>query len=177
MTNRLSGTPCKGCRRAISNQAKMLKYVNTDIVFQEIPDEVTLAINISNCPCHCPGCHSPFLWKDVGEPLNADALEKMIGEYGKEITCVSFMGGDAEPESINQLAVYIHRQHPTFKVGWYSGKIRIPECVNKNDFDYLKIGPFLRHLGPLKSKTTNQRMYKKSSNGQFIDITKRFWMH
>ena len=25
----------------------MLKYVNTDIVFQEIPDEVTLAVNIS----------------------------------------------------------------------------------------------------------------------------------
>ena len=35
----------------------MLKYVNTGIVFQEIPDEVTLAINISGCPCHCPGCH------------------------------------------------------------------------------------------------------------------------
>ncbi|MDY4952735.1 MAG: anaerobic ribonucleoside-triphosphate reductase activating protein, partial [Prevotella sp.] len=25
----------------------MLKYVNTSIVFQEVPDEVTLAINIS----------------------------------------------------------------------------------------------------------------------------------
>lgn len=31
----------------------MLKYVNTGIVFQEIPDETTLAINISNCPCAC----------------------------------------------------------------------------------------------------------------------------
>ena len=40
----------------------MLKYVNTDIVFQEIPDEVTLAVNISNCPCRCPGCHSQYLW-------------------------------------------------------------------------------------------------------------------
>ena len=29
----------------------MLKYVDTDIVFQEFPDEVTLAINLSNCPC------------------------------------------------------------------------------------------------------------------------------
>ena len=28
----------------------MLKYANFDIVFQEVPDEVTLAINISNCP-------------------------------------------------------------------------------------------------------------------------------
>ena len=40
----------------------MLKYVNCGIVFQEIPDEVTLSINISNCPCHCPGCHSNYLW-------------------------------------------------------------------------------------------------------------------
>ena len=39
----------------------MLKYVNTGVVFQEIPDEVTLAINISNCPCHCPGCHSHYV--------------------------------------------------------------------------------------------------------------------
>lgn len=47
----------------------MLKYVNTGVVFQEIPDEVTLAVNISNCPCRCPGCHSRYLWGDVGEPL------------------------------------------------------------------------------------------------------------
>ena len=44
----------------------MLKYVNTGVVFQEIPDEVTLAINISNCPCRCPGCHSHYLWEDIG---------------------------------------------------------------------------------------------------------------
>ena len=28
----------------------MLKYTNHDIVFQEFPDEVTLAINLSLCP-------------------------------------------------------------------------------------------------------------------------------
>ena len=47
----------------------MIKYVNTEVVFQEIPDETTLAINISGCPCHCPGCHSSYLWEDVGTPL------------------------------------------------------------------------------------------------------------
>ena len=36
----------------------MLKYVNHDIVFQEFPDEVTLAINLSCCPNGCTGCHS-----------------------------------------------------------------------------------------------------------------------
>ena len=44
----------------------MLKYVNYDIVFQEFPDEVTLAINLSLCPVCCPGCHSQFLQTDVG---------------------------------------------------------------------------------------------------------------
>ena len=38
----------------------MLKYANFDIVFQEVPDEVTLAINISNCPNQCVGCHSKY---------------------------------------------------------------------------------------------------------------------
>ena len=39
----------------------MLKYAGYDIVFQEIPDEVTLALNLSGCPNGCPGCHSPHL--------------------------------------------------------------------------------------------------------------------
>ena len=54
----------------------MLKYTNTDIVFQEIPDEVTLAVNLSGCPCHCPGCHSQYLWGDEGEPLTDERAEK-----------------------------------------------------------------------------------------------------
>ena len=33
------------------SQIVMLRYINTDIVFQEFPDEVTRAINISGCPC------------------------------------------------------------------------------------------------------------------------------
>ena len=64
----------------------MLKYVNTGIVFQEIPDEVTLAINISNCPCHCPGCHSHYLWDDIGLPLDTDAIDAFIENVGKEYT-------------------------------------------------------------------------------------------
>lgn len=45
----------------------MLKYVDARVVFQEIPDEITLAINISNCPCHCKGCHSQYLAEDIGK--------------------------------------------------------------------------------------------------------------
>ena len=153
----------------------MLKYVNTGIVFQEIPDEVTLAINISNCPCRCPGCHSHYLWEDIGLPLNADAIDDFINQYGDDITCIAFMGGDGDPRGVNQLAQYIHEEHPQFKVAWYSGRIRIPSGIKKKEFDYIKLGPFIRHLGPLKQPTTNQRLYRQNEQGAFEDITSRFW--
>ena len=56
----------------------MLKYYNTMVVFREIPDEITLAINITNCPCHCKGCHSQFLWEDTGTPLTFNEVENLI---------------------------------------------------------------------------------------------------
>ena len=139
----------------------MLKYVNTGIVFQEIPDEVTLAINISNCPCHCPGCHSKYLWEDIGLPLNVEAIDDFVQTYGTDITCIAFMGGDADAKGVAMLAQYIREEHPNFKVAWYSGRLRIPSSVDKSNFDYIKIGPYIRHLGPLKQPTT--------------DITSRFW--
>lgn len=153
----------------------MLKYVNTGIVFQEIPDEVTLAINISNCPCHCPGCHSKYLWEDIGLPLNVEAIDDFVETYGTDITCIAFMGGDADAKGVAMLAQYIREEHPNFKVAWYSGRLRIPASVDKSIFDYIKIGPYIRHLGPLKQPTTNQRLYRQRDDGSFEDITYRFW--
>ena len=43
------------------------------------------------------------------------------------------------------------------------------------DFDYIKVGPYIKHLGPLKSATTNQRLYRRTLDGDFEDITYRFW--
>lgn len=152
----------------------MLKYVNTGVVFQEIPDEVTLSINISNCPCHCPGCHSQYLWGGIGMPLTPDVIDTLIATYGTDITCVCFMGGDAEPLYVCELAAYIKDNYPSLCVGWYSGRSRIPSAVDINLFKYIKIGPYLAHLGPLKSPKTNQHLYK-IVNGNKEDITKRFW--
>lgn len=151
-----------------------MKFVNTDIVFQEVPDEVSLAINISNCPCHCPGCHSSYLWKDIGEPLTTEALDKLIARSGGDITCVAFMGGDAEPDEVNRLAQYIHQEHAPLKVAWYTGRTLLSRLVDRRNFDYIKIGPYIRHLGPLNKRTTNQRMYR-IDNGNMVDITLRFW--
>ncbi len=153
----------------------MLKYADYDIVFQEIPDEVTLAINISNCPNHCEGCHSPYLMKDVGEALDEAALDALLEKYGRTITCVCFMGGDAEPFSVAALAKYLkNRNSGKIKVGWYSGKNQLPESFPLIDFDFVKIGRYMAEFGPLKSTTTNQRLYK-IEGCEMVDITDRFW--
>ena len=153
----------------------MLKYVNTGVVFQEIPDEVTLAVNISNCPCRCPGCHIKYLWEDIGTPLTAIEVGQMGSHYGDDITCIALLGGDSEPQYVNTLARYIHREFPNLKVAWYSGRQRIPSYIRKSDFDYIKVGPYIAHLGCLKDSTTNQRLYKKAAGDDFTDVTPRFW--
>lgn len=152
----------------------MLKYVNTDIVFQEFPDEVTLAINISGCPCRCPGCHSAFLWRDEGMELTPESLVALIAKEQKEITCVGFMGGDADPLYINELAKYIKERYKGMRVGWYSGRTVLSPTIDLSYFDYVKIGPYIKHLGGLDSEKTNQKMYKVQQNKNLQDITYRF---
>lgn len=153
----------------------MLKFVNTGVVFQEIPDETTLSVNISRCPCHCPGCHSSYLAEDIGEPLDEAAIDSFVSEFGADITCIAFMGGDAEPETIDSLAQYIRKRHPRYRVAWYSGRIRISPRISRQHFDYIKIGPYIAHLGSLTKPTTNQRLYKVVPDGELTDITARFW--
>ena len=63
----------------------MLRLASFDVVFQEIPGEVTLALNLSGCPNRCAGCHSPHLWEEVGEPLDDNLLNSLLSGYGNAI--------------------------------------------------------------------------------------------
>ena len=82
----------------------MIRYHNFDIVFAEIPCETTLAINITNCPNRCRGCHSLHLQADMGRVLDEAELCGILARYGRSVTCVCFMGGDAAPHEIAALA-------------------------------------------------------------------------
>lgn len=157
----------------------MLKYVNTMVTFSEVPNEISLCIEISNCPCHCGGCHSSYLAKDIGEELNIDSLYELISS-NKGITCVCLMGGDSNPEYINILGKTIKKHH--LKSAWYSGRQELSKEINLKNFDYVKLGPYIEELGPLNSKTTNQRFYEVVQiyyeDGTFgyelIDVTYKF---
>ena len=154
----------------------MLKYKETQVVFQEIPDEITLAINITGCQIQCPECHSKHLWEDIGTELSPDILNSLITK-NKGITCICFMGGDHAPLDILDMAKWLYNEYP-LKIAWYSGNNTIQNCILKHleYFDYIKIGNFNPEFGPLNNPKTNQKLYKilKGTN-ELLDITYRFW--
>ena len=148
----------------------MLKCYSFDIVCQEIPDEISLAVNISGCPNRCPGCHSPWLWEDEGEEMADAMLKNLIGRYSVAITCFCFMGGDADHAEIERMARVVKENFPHLKTAWYSGKENIPVGFDLSVLDYIKIGPYVEALGGLKSKTTNQVLYRIHPDGTLEKI-------
>lgn len=146
-----------------------MKYTDALVTFREFPDEVSLCINISNCPNHCIGCHTPKLREDIGIPLDTFNLQHLI-ENNKGITCIGFMGGDADIGELNALASFVKYNYK-LKVGWYSGQDIIDRRINILLFDYIKIGHYDSNKGPLDNPNTNQRLYKISHE----DITYKFW--
>jgi anaerobic ribonucleoside-triphosphate reductase activating protein len=160
----------------------MLKFLNTQVTFSEVPDEISLCIEISGCKLRCPGCHSPHLQEDIGERLTPEVLDKLI-ESNKGITCVCFMGEGGRLFDIAYFSELVHLKHD-LKTALYTGLDfhldTMTECVSRPiacEFDYVKTGPYIEALGPLNKKTTNQRMYKKVSDKpvKFEDITYKFW--
>lgn len=159
----------------------MLKYVDTDVTFQEVPGETTLCINISNCPCHCKGCHSSYLAEDIGTPLDEDSLVELLLN-NKGITCIAFMGGDSDPEYINWLASIMRDMNDSepgnwadVKIAWYSGRQELSDKINLKYFDFIKLGPYSQNRGGLDKPTTNQVFYRvEHPDGKLIDETYKF---
>lgn len=152
----------------------MLRYSSYDIVFQEIPGEVTLAVNLSGCPNRCPGCHSPWLQEDGGEALDDVSLSRLLEQYGNAVTCLCFMGGDANPTAVEQLAQRVRQQtQGVLKTAWYSGRVELPASLSLQSFDFIKTGPYIEKLGGLDCPTTNQRFYRIEGE-QLIDNTHLF---
>ena len=152
----------------------MIKYIPqaTSVVLEEIPGKVSLAVDVSNCPLNCPGCHSPFLQKNIGEELTTSAIDEMIADnFG--VNCFLFFGEGQDDGSFLDLAWHIRDNYPEMSIALYSGRSEVPSTYWRV-FDYIKVGPYIERLGPLNSPTTNQRLYKVES-GRRVDITPQFW--
>lgn len=148
----------------------MLKYIPslTDTVIEEIPRRVTLAVEITNCRGNCPGCHSPFLRRDIGEELTEQIIDALIADnFG--INCFLFLGEGSDPDALLHLARHIKSAHPGMETAVYSGREHVEDTFFEV-FDYVKVGPYVESLGPLNKDTTNQRLYYHRQ-----DITSYFW--
>lgn len=145
----------------------MLKYANYDVVFQEVPEEVSLAIAISGCKLRCKGCHSRYLWEDRGEPLDVETLCGLLNQHNG-ITCVLLLGGEHDIDTLTELFMYAHKR---VKTAWYCGLDMIPkDKLGILDYlDFCKLGHYDIELGGLDSPTTNQRLYQYSK--VFSDCT------
>lgn len=158
----------------------MIKYKDTYVVFEEIPDKITLAINITNCQNRCVGCHSPELRCDIGTELTNEEIDKLIKE-NDGVNCVCLMGEGNDYERVAEIGSYIIEKYPNIETAVYSGR----EEVDKRYlgcFDYIKIGPYKEEFGPLNSRMTNQRLLHYNIPRSWIasawfmeDITYKFW--
>ena len=125
---------------------------------QEVPNEVSLAINISGCPYKCPECHSKYLWDYNGEYLS-DRFKQLVEMYNDMITCVCFMGGD---QNSKELLNYIRFcKQNNIKTCLYTGCDSLDKLDNHllMNLDYVKIGRYINELGGLDHETTNQKFY------------------
>ena len=148
----------------------MLKVFDSAVTMSEFPDEITLCVNISNCPGTCEECSEPWLREDVGEELTEEKIDSLIAEH-PGITVFGLMGGDSDHKDVIRIANYVHRAHPGMKVGMYSGR----DFINlelAQVLDLYKIGRWIppkgdksewlkKSWGPLQFPNSNQLLFEK----------------
>lgn len=145
----------------------MLKYTTTMITFEEIPDRVSLSVNISNCLGTCPECHTPELRLNIGTELTKEEIDRLMNK-NSGVNCFLFLGEGQDHELLLELSDYIHSVY-NIETALYSGRAEVePDIYDK--FDFVKVGPYIGEYGPLNKETTNQRLYYKGT-----DITYKFW--
>ncbi len=139
-----------------------MRYSDIQIVLQEVPGEISICFNITGCPLHCDGCHSPYLWKeDSGELLTENKYLNVLKKYQKMASTVLFMGGEwHEKELENFLSI---AQKMNFSTCLYTGLEDVSPRI-KSKLTWLKTGAWKQNLGGLESPKTNQRFTEIKTN-------------
>lgn len=134
-----------------------MKYLTKQVVFQEVPDEITLSYLITGCELGCPGCHSKDAQNSgAGKDLTLEVLTSDLVKYKNWISCVCFMGGEWEPETLSKFLKLIKLNG--LKTSLYTGQESISSIL-LHELDYLKTGKYISRLGGLDSPETNQKLY------------------
>lgn len=133
------------------------------VVLQEVPDEISLALSISGCNLNCKGCHSSETFDPkFGEELTLSKLAQMI-DHQKYITCVLFYGGEWLIEELEVFIDYVKSRN--LKVCLFTGRnLEYFSVEFLSKLDFIKVGRYKENLGGLKSEQTNQKFIKLPQN-------------
>lgn len=132
----------------------MLRFTEEQIVFQEVPGEVSLAFTIAGCPLGCKGCHSSYSWRpDIGCLLTSEYFSHRLQSYQGLISCVLFLGGEWQGQHL--LALLTLARSAGLNTCLYTGLDDVAPSL-KQQLTYLKTGRWLAERGGLTSQTTNQ---------------------
>lgn len=141
---------------------KQFNSFTPQVIFQEVPDEVSLAFTISGCPLRCEGCHSYDTWDAAqGDALTFERFAGYLKLYEGMITCVLFFGGEWNAAELTKLLAYAKKLG--LKTCLYSGMAKIPRRISEH-LTYLKTGCWQPRLGGLDNKNTNQRFIQVETN-------------
>ncbi|PKH88249.1 anaerobic ribonucleoside-triphosphate reductase activating protein [Colwellia sp. Bg11-28] len=128
--------------------------ITPSVVFQEVPNEISLCFSITGCKVGCKGCHSTELWhEDNGIPLSNTSFTQWLKKYQGLISCVVFFGGEWQPNALIE-KLLIAKNHG-LKTCLYSGEKHINIIISQH-LNFLKTGAWHETLGGLDSPTTNQ---------------------
>lgn len=150
----------------------MLTFTDYEIDLRSIPGEICLTFYVCDCPCHCQGCSSPWLWHRGQYELAAETLQKGLIKY-PYVSCILLMGGDNDYDACMKLADFAEKELHVL-AAMYSGAQYVDAAIMRH-FSYFKLGPWIETLGPLNCSTTNQVLWKRVGESSFTNITHLFW--
>lgn len=139
-----------------------MNYSDIEIVFQEVPGEISICFTITGCKLQCKGCHSPHLWKEEnGKELTLDKYLEILNKYNGFASCVLFMGGEwFLPELMTYLKI---AKEKGFKTCLYTGETKVVQKL-LSELTWLKTEPWIQNLGGLESEFTNQKFIEIKTN-------------
>lgn len=149
-----------------------MRYSSPQVVFTEVPSEITLALSISGCPLRCKGCHSKHTYNlKYGDELDQEELSRLILKH-RHITCVLFYGGEWLTDELVSLLNFSKKLG--VKTCLYTGHTLDQIDLRLLDrLDFIKTGAYDEKLGGIDKEGSNQKFFKIMS-GVLEDVSHEF---
>lgn len=134
------------------------------VVFQELPNEISLCFSITGCNIGCKGCHSTELWDETfGIELSDSAFSAYLTQYHGLISAVVFFGGEWQQQAlVNKLKI---AQQQGLKTCLYTGLEQVSSQLMQH-LDFLKTGKWQAQLGGLDNPNSNQTFINVNTGEQ-----------